>query len=151
VLGQDRGPALGAKAGKLSWRGGAYYSEAAVRLMASLWAGTGDVQVVDVRNDGALPGLPDTAVVEVPAVVDGEGAHALPQRRLPPDMLGLVEHCKSYEHLAVEAAMSGSRNAVVRALLANPLVGQYPLARDLADALLAANRRYLPRFFLDEV
>ncbi|MGP8058313.1 MAG: 6-phospho-beta-glucosidase [Acidimicrobiales bacterium] len=150
LLAEYRDPDLVTKPEKLSWRGGAFYSEAAVRLMASLWAGTGDVQVVDVRNDGSLPGLPDTAVVEVPAVVDAEGAHALPQRRLPPDMLGLVEHCKAYEHLAVEAAMSGSRNAVVRALLANPLVGQYPLARDLADALLAANRRFLPRFFLDD-
>ena len=151
LLDQYRDPALATKPEKLSCRGGAYYSEAAVRLMASLHAGTGDIQVVDVRNDGALPGLPDDAVVEVPAVVDAEGAHALPQRGLPPDMLGLVEHCKAYERLAVEAAMSGSRNAVVRALVANPLVGQYPLARELADALLAANRRFLPRFFLDEV
>jgi len=134
---------------KLSWRGGAFYSEAAVRLMASLHAGTGDVQVVDVRNNGALPGLPDDAVVEVPAMVDAAGAHPLPQRALPDEMMGLVEHCKAYERLAVEAARRGSRDTVVRALLANPLVGQYPLAANLADALLAANRPLLPRFFPD--
>jgi 6-phospho-beta-glucosidase len=64
-------------------------------------------------------------------------------------MLGLVQHAKSYEHLAVKAARSGSRDDVVRALLANPLVGQYPLAADLADAVLGANKRYLPRFFPD--
>jgi 6-phospho-beta-glucosidase len=62
-------------------------------------------------------------------------------------MLGLVQHAKAYEHLAVGAARSGSRDQVVRALLANPLVGQYPLAAELADALLAANRDHLPRFF----
>jgi 6-phospho-beta-glucosidase len=62
-------------------------------------------------------------------------------------MLGLVYHAKAYEHLAVGAARSGSRDQVVRALLANPLVGQYPLAAELADELLAANRHYLPRFF----
>ena len=61
-------------------------------------------------------------------------------------MMGLVEHCKAYERLAVEAARSGSRDTVVRALLANPLVGQYPLAAELGDALLAANRHLLPRF-----
>lgn len=147
LLAQYRDTELVTKPEKLSWRGGAYYSEAAVRLMASLYAGTGDVQVVDVRNDGALPGLPDHAVVEVPATVDADGAHPLPQRALPPEMMGLVEHCKAYEHLAVEAACTGSRDTVVRALLANPLVGQYPLAAQLADALLAANRRALPRFF----
>jgi 6-phospho-beta-glucosidase len=37
----------------------------------------------------------------------------------------------------------------VRALLANPLVGQYPLAAELADAILAANRHHLPRFFTE--
>jgi 6-phospho-beta-glucosidase len=45
--------------------------------------------------------------------------------------------------------VSGSRDTVIRALVANPLVGQYPRAQQLADALLAANRDFLPRFFPD--
>ena len=147
LLEEYRDPALASKPDALSYRGGAYYSLAAVRLMASLHAGTGDVQVVDMRNDGAVPGLPDDAVVETTAVVDASGAHPLPQRPLPSEMLGLVQHAKAYERLAVQAACSGSRDDVVRALLANPLVGQYPLAADLADELLAANREHLPRFF----
>jgi 6-phospho-beta-glucosidase len=147
LLAEYRDPALDTKPEKLSYRGGAYYSEAAVRLIASLRAGTGDVQVVDVRNAGSLPGLPDDAVVEVPCTVDGDGAHPLPQRALPPEMAGLVAHCKAYERLAVEAAVSGSRDTMIRALVANPLVGQYPLAEKLADGLLAANRHFLPRFF----
>jgi 6-phospho-beta-glucosidase len=148
LLDDYRNPELVSKPKQLSYRGGAFYSLAAVRLMASLHANTGDVQVVDMRNDGAIPGLPDDAVVETRAVVDATGAHPLPQRPLPPDMLGLVQHAKSYEHLAVRAARSGSRDDVVRALLANPLVGQYPLAAELADALLAANKHHLPRFFV---
>jgi 6-phospho-beta-glucosidase len=147
LLQEYRDPALVTKPEKLSYRGGAYYSLAAVRLMASLYDGTGDIQVVDMRNDGAIPGLPDDAVVETTAVVDATGAHPLPQRELSPEMLGLVQHAKAYERLAVQAACSGSRDDVVRALLANPLVGQYPLAADLADELLGANRALLPRFF----
>jgi 6-phospho-beta-glucosidase len=147
LLQEYRDPALVSKPKKLSYRGGAFYSLAAVRLMASLHAGTGDVQVVDMRNDGAIPGLPDDAVVETTAVVDADGAHPLPQRALSPEMLGLVQHAKGYERLAVKAACSGSRDDVVRALLANPLVGQYPLAADLADEVLGANRQHLPRFF----
>ena len=65
-----RDPALVSKPEALSYRGGAYYSLAAMRLMASLHDGSGDVQVVDMRNDGAIPGLPDDAVVETRAVVD---------------------------------------------------------------------------------
>ena len=149
LLAEYRDPQRVTKPDKLSHRGGAYYSEAAVRLVASLHAGTGDVQVVDVPNRGSIPGLPDDAVVEVPCTVDHQGAHPLPQRQLPPDMAGLVAHGKAYERLAVEAALHGSRDTMIRALVANPLVGQYPLAEQLADTLLAANRRYLPRFFPD--
>lgn len=150
LLEQYRDPSLVTKPDALSRRGGAFYSEAAVRLMASLHAGTGDVQVVDVRNDGALPDLPDDAVVEVPCVVNERGAHPLPQRPLPHEMLGLVEHAKAYERLAADAALTGSRRTVVRALVANPLVGQYPMADELATSLLEANRRFLPRFFPGE-
>jgi 6-phospho-beta-glucosidase len=71
----------------------------------------------------------------------------VPQRPLPPEILGLVQHVKGYERLAVRAACSGSRDDVVRALLANPIVGQFPLAADVADAMLAANKEHLPRFF----
>ena len=54
-----RGPGACREAGPARDRGGAFYSEAAAQLIASLHDGAGDVQVVDVRNDGALPDLPD--------------------------------------------------------------------------------------------
>jgi 6-phospho-beta-glucosidase len=142
-----RDPALDTKPELLERRGGAFYSEAAAALIASLNAGTGDVQVVDVRNDGALPGLPDDAVVEVPARVDAAGAHPLPLEPLAPELLGLVQQAKAYERLAVEAAVTGDRTVALKALLANPLVGEYRVAAPLLDALLAANRSYLPKFF----
>jgi 6-phospho-beta-glucosidase len=138
---------LAEKPALLANRGGAYYSEAAAQLIASLHDGAGDIQVVDVRNDGALPGLPDSAVVEIPARIDRDGAHPLPLEPLAPEMLGLVQAAKAYEMLAIEAAMGGDRRVALRALLANPLVADYDVAAPLLDALLEANRRYLPRFF----
>ena len=51
-----RDPALAEKPKLLEERGGAFYSEAAAQLIASLHDGAGDLQVVDVRNDGAHPG-----------------------------------------------------------------------------------------------
>jgi 6-phospho-beta-glucosidase len=142
-----RDPNLNEKPALLEKRGGAFYSEAAAQLVASLHDGTGDVQVVDVRNDGAIPGLPDDAVVEIPARIDRDGAHPLPLAPLAPEMLGLVEQAKAYERLTVEAALTGSRDAALKALLANPLVGRWRVAVPLLDALLEANRHHLPRFF----
>jgi 6-phospho-beta-glucosidase len=140
-------PFLDTKPALLEERGGAYYSDAAAALVASLHAGTGDVQVVNLRNEGAIPGLPDDAVVEIPATIDQGGAHPLPVAPLEPDMLALVEHAKGYEILAADAAVSGDRRTALRALMSNPLVGDFDVARPLLDALLDANRAYLPRFF----
>jgi len=147
LLDMYRDPDLAEKPALLEKRGGAYYSEAAAQLIASLHAGTGDEQVVDIRNDGALPGLPDDAVVEVPALIGVDGATPGHFDALAPELLGLVQQVKAYERLTVQAAIHGDRSAALKALLANPLVAHYNVATALLDALLEANRRHLPRFF----
>jgi 6-phospho-beta-glucosidase len=147
LLEMYRDPALAEKPKLLERRGGAFYSEAAAQLIASLHDGAGDVQVVDVRNDGALPDLPDDAVVEIPARIDREGAHPLPLAPLAPELRGLVEQVKAYEQLTIAAARSGDQATALRALMANPLVAQWAIAEPLLDALLEANVGYLPQFF----
>ena len=127
----------------LGERGGAFYSEAAINLLASLTADRGDVQVVNLRNDGTLPFLPDDAVIEVPATIAGSGATALPVDPVPPLYAGLISHTFGYEQLALEAALRGGRDRVFEALLAHPLVGQVDQAQHLTDSLLAANREHL--------
>lgn len=140
-------PKLDTKPELLEHRGGAFYSEAAAQLIASLNDGAGDIQVVDTYNRGALPDLPDHAVVEVPARITKDGAEPLKQKALAPEMHGLVEQVRAYDALAIQAAMSGDRRVALRALLANPLVGRWSVAEPLLDALLEANRLHLPRFF----
>jgi 6-phospho-beta-glucosidase len=141
-----RDPTLDRKPALLEQRGGAFYSEAAAQLIASLHAGTGDTQVVDVRNDGAIPDLPDDAVVEVPARIDRDGAHPLPLAPLAPEIRGLVQAAKAYEELAVRAAVSGDQRTAYLALLANPLVPDARTAAGLLDAILERNVGFLPRF-----
>jgi 6-phospho-beta-glucosidase len=145
-----RDPALDTKPKLLEQRGGAWYSDAAAALVASLHAGTGDDQVVDVLNQGAIPNLPAGDVVEVTCRVDRAGAFAHPTEPLAPEMLGLVQHAKAYERLAIEAAITGSRAVALKALITNPLVGDVDRAGPLLDALLDANRAMLPRFFPDQ-
>jgi 6-phospho-beta-glucosidase len=136
-------PALDEKPALLQKRGGAYYSEAAVNLVASLVSDRGDVQVVNLRNDGTLPFLDDSAVIEVPARVGGAGVTAEPVAALEPLYAGLVGHVSAYEQLALDAAIHGGRDRVYRALLAHPLIGQHDPATRLTDLLLDANRDHL--------
>jgi 6-phospho-beta-glucosidase len=156
-------PALDTKPKLLGQRGGAFYSEAAVALLAALLAGpgtgsaaitgpglaggalteTGNVQVVNLRNRGTFGFLPDEAVIEVPAVIGPDGPVAAPAAPLPPLLRGLTAHMAAYEELAVDAARRGGRPRVAAALLAHPLVGQYDLAERMADRLIAENERFL--------
>jgi 6-phospho-beta-glucosidase len=141
-----RDPALTEKPALLERRGGAFYSEAATALVASLAADTGDVQVVDIRNAGALPGLVADDVVELPARIDASGATPLPQPPLAPELLGLAQHVAAYERLAVQAALDGDRVTARKALLAHPLIGQWGAVDELVEKLLAADEEHLPRF-----
>jgi 6-phospho-beta-glucosidase len=136
-------PTQDTKPEALAARGGAFYSEAAVDLIASLRADRRDVQVVNLRNGGTLPFLPDDHVIEVPAIVGADGVTALPQEPLPDDVAGLISHVAGYERLALDAAIHGGRDRVLRAMMAHPLVQQYDRAERLTDLLLAANSRHL--------
>jgi len=141
-----RDPSLVTKPPLLERRGGAYYSEAATQLVTSLASGDGEIQVVDVRNDGTLAGLANDDVVEVPARIGRDSAAPLPQSPLAPELLGLAQHVAAYERLAVAAAVSGDRTLVHKALLAHPLVGQVPQADELVESLLAEGAEHLPQF-----
>ncbi len=138
-------PALVAKPALLEQRGGAYYSEAAVALIASLLGGPDQaaMHVANVRNNGTLEFLPDDAVIEVPCDVTSNGATPRPVAPLDPLYSGLIAHVSAYENLALDAALHGSRDRVIRALLAHPLIGQYDIACQLADSLIAGNLEHL--------
>ena len=141
-----RDPNLTEKPALLEQRGGAFYSEAAIGLVGSLATGDGVVHVVDIRNGGTLEGMAPDDVVEVPAQIDRDGAHALPQPSVAPELLGLMQHVAAYERLAARAAVSGDRTLVHKALLTHPLVAQDTVSVELVDRLLEAGAQHLPQF-----
>jgi 6-phospho-beta-glucosidase len=132
-----RDPELVEKPALLEQRGGAFYSEAALGLVASLAANDGAVHEVDVRNTGTIAGLADDDVVEVPARVTSAGAEPLEQPPLPPELLGLTQHVAAYERLALQAALSRDPLDVKKALLTHPLIGQYAIAEQLLESMVA--------------
>jgi 6-phospho-beta-glucosidase len=114
--------------------------------VAALATGSAEAQVVDVRNGGTLAGLAEDDAVELPARIEASGPVPLPQPPLAPELLGLVQHVAAYERLAVEAAVSGERELVYKALLAHPLIGQTAPAEELTERLLAEGSEHLPQF-----
>ncbi len=89
--------------------------------------------ILNVPNRGAIGGLRDDDVVEVTCMADEHGAHPIAQGAMPEAALALVGQVKLYERLTVTAAVEGSYDAALGALLAHPLVASYPAAKAILD------------------
>lgn len=139
-------PTLDKKPEQLSFRGGAFYSEVAVELICAIHNNSGKVLVVNTRNNGAIQGLPEDAVIETNCVIDAQGAHPLSFGPLPLAMNGLTQQVKDFERLTIEAAVHGDRQSALLALVVNPLIGGVGIAQPLLDEVLNLNQAYLPQF-----
>ena len=142
-------PDLVDKPAQLEKRGGAFYSEAAVDLLASLVDPVQTAHVLNVRNAGLIPGLADDDVIETRCLVSRDGIVPQPQAAVPPVLLGPVQHVSAYERIAAAAALSGDVDDVRRALLAHPLVGQWKAVEGLVPRLLETSAAHLPQFAAD--
>ncbi|TCN14177.1 6-phospho-beta-glucosidase [Bacillus sp. BK006] len=142
-----KNPNLESKPPQLEKRGGAYYSDAACNLISSIYKDKGDIQTLNVKNNGAISLLPNESAVEVNCVVTKQGPVPLAVGELPVEVNGLVQQIKSFERVGAEAAVTGSYEKALVALSIHPLVPSDELAKSVLDELLQAHRKYLPAFF----
>ena len=98
---------------------------------------------VNVSNRGAISDLEADDVVEVPCEIDRRGAAPLPFGCLPESVRGLVLSVKAYERTLIRAALEKSARLAELAMMQNPIVGQWELARDLCQALVRSDPEYL--------
>jgi len=139
-------PELTALPPELMERGGAYYSTAAVALMRALKRSRSEVHIVNTRIHDAVPGWPADWVAELPCRVSEAGVFPLPARPLPPLADGLVHAVKSYEQLTAQAAVTGSVDLALQALVAHPLGPGADHALPFWEDLLQTHAPYLPAF-----
>lgn len=139
--------ALDIKPPQLEKRGGAFYSDAACRLINSIYNDKRDIQPVNTMNRGAIASLPADSAVEVSCIITKDGPIPLAMGDLPVPVRGLVQTIKSFERVACEAAVEGSREKAILALTINPLVASDQLAKILVDEMIEAHKEHLPLFF----
>ena len=122
-------------------------NERAQQVIAGLWTGSGGFEeAVNVVNGGAIANLPSGAVVEVPAHVSRDRILPLQVGRLPDGIAELCARQVAIQELAVQAAVSGDRQAALQALALDPVVPDMETARRVLDELLRAHAAYLPQF-----
>ena len=100
--------------------------------------------ILNVANRGAIGELRDDDVVEVTCLADEHGAHPIAQGAMPEAAAALIGQVKLYERHTVEAAVHGSYDSALAALLAHPLVASYPAAKGILDDLVESLPGLLP-------
>jgi alpha-galactosidase len=118
--------------------------EQVIDIVDSIRADAGRVYSANLPNTGQAPNLPLGAIVEGPAVADAQGLRALAQPPLPAALAGALASRYAWVELIVEAALEGSREKFVQALVLDGYVTSLDQAVALADDLLAAQAAHLP-------
>ena len=131
---------------KLSQRGGAKYSDAACNLIQSIYNNTGDIQYVNVKNNGAISDLLQNSAVEIACRITSDGPKPLSTGNLKLPISGYVHMIKSFERMVAEAAVTGDKNLAIAALNLNPLCPSDKIANVVIDELIEAHKDYLPQF-----
>ncbi|MDP9087712.1 MAG: hypothetical protein M3O26_03090 [Pseudomonadota bacterium] len=121
-------------------------SEQLVDIMQSLLLDRRQVFSANMPNNGAVPGLPAEAVLELPASAGGAGFSPLQSQALPPALTTKLLSKIATIEVTVEAALTGSFDLFVESLLADGSVSDPDDAAALAQDLIKAHRVHLPQF-----
>ena len=100
-------------------------------------------KAVNILNNGAIPDFPDGVAVEVPAVIDRRGITGLRFESYPKGFGALIRNYAGVYDLVAEAILSGSRDLVVQAVLAAPMVNKYHGVGEMVDTMIDQQRRWL--------
>jgi 6-phospho-beta-glucosidase len=109
------------------------YEKVALALMRAIARDERTTLILNVRNRTTLSVLDTDAVIEVPCLVDANGAHPVAVAPLPDHATGLVCSVKAVEREVLAAAESGARTAAVKAFALHPLVDSVNVARRLVE------------------
>jgi len=96
-----------------------------------------------VYNQEVIPNLPADAAVEVPVMADAAGIHPISLGPLPDAIAKLLTVQVQVQQLAIEAAVRGSKEIALQALLIDPVVNSATAAVKLLDELWDINRPYI--------
>ena len=130
----------------LSKRGGAHYSDVATESICAIYNNANEHIVCSTLNNGAIPDLPDDAVVQVSSYVGGAGAQPVAFGPMDTAARGYLQLMWNMQRLVEEAAVTGSYGALLQAVALNPQTPSGADAKQVIDELLLAHEAYLPQF-----
>ena len=98
---------------------------------------------VNVPNTDLLPELPSFVAVEVPAIIGKDGVKGIRFDSYPKGFAALLRNYTGVYDLTAEAVLTGKRDFVVQAILANPVVSECNRIDELVDSMLNRQKQWL--------
>ena len=96
-----------------------------------------------VYNRGTIPNLPGDLAVEVPVTADAGGIHPVSLGPLPDPIAKLLLMQASVQQLSVDAAVHGSKEMALQALLIDPVINSAAAAEKILAELWEYNKPYI--------
>ena len=110
--------------------------EAMGQQIRAMVYGPEKIHIVNLPNQGAVPNLPDWAVLELQSTVGMTGARPIFVGDLPPQA-ARWSAAQIYAHeLTLDAAVEGSRRKALMALACDPMIQNFEEARRAFDAIV---------------
>jgi len=115
-------------------------------LVGAIATGRRHVHVVNIPNKGAIPNLPHEAVLEIEGVTDSHGIRGVYMGEAPIALKGLLESTIAYQEVVVDAAIKGSKQLALQALMLDKMAILPDKAEAMLNALLVNSKNFLPQF-----
>ncbi len=119
----------------------------ATDIIESMWAGLGKKFYINSPNNGAVSNMQDDAFLELLSDVSLNEVRPLPYGPMTRPLLGMFQRVLDEHELAVEAAVTGDRQTLLKAFVASPLTVSLEDVENIIDELLSKERRYLPSYW----
>lgn len=124
-------------------RGGQWHAELMVRMLSTIHNDKKEEYIINVINNGSVPGMGQNDCVEIPCILDKNGITPKMVEKPDHDILGLMQLVAAYENLTVEAALEGSYDKALRALNLNPLIPSLDLAEKILNDYIKSHGDYI--------
>ena len=104
-------------------------------------------EAVNIPNIGSIEGLPENAIVEVPAFLASGKIKGEVIGHLPKGITALLQREVMTSQLCVDSVVNADRQLGIQSLLLDPVVDDLDMAEDLFDDIITANKAWLPQFW----
>lgn len=127
------------------------HSEGAVEVIEAILTDSNLLwEAVNIPNAGLIDGLPEDAIVEVPAIINHSGIHGQPVGSLPKGITALLQREVVTSQLCIDSVVKGDRTLALQSLLLDPNVTDLDQAEDVLEQILFNSAYFLPQFFVNE-